>query len=386
MARAGGAGVSARLPLALGGRPQQLLYMAAWLSSNVTSRQTVLMPTTVSDYVAMAEARILEVLAEHFAVVPPEIESRIAERYWQGSNGNIDPHHITSALRNLGNASIIEWSRGNVTRGGRRIDTIQLADRTRRATKIDRASARKRLVYSRYTSWAQGTQRFPHGLIGPAGEVAMRSALIASGALQPAVPGAGETKTILGVTLPGALDSAGYIVPVVRGLPQDPVTTIFEVKNIRSWIYPSSAELYQLLDKAVLLQQSNPKQSILPIMVCRRAHRTTFWMAKQLGFFVIEMGRQFAGAVDEKALLTVRNELHFNDLYAGTGPSIRVTERMQGSIPKQAADAAEQWRATTNDLGATIRALRRVVKWKDRQVMMQLLREESLQRGDRGGW
>lgn len=76
-------------------------------------------------------------------------------------------------------------------------------------------------------------------------------------------------------------------------------------------------------------------------------------MAKQLGFFVVEMGRQFAGDVEEDALLSVRNELHFNDLYAGTGPSIRVTDRMRGSIPKHATAAAAVWRTTTVYLGST---------------------------------
>lgn len=93
------------------------------------------------------------------------------------------------------------------------------------------------------------------------------------------------------------------------------------------------------------------------------------------------MGRQFAGDVEENALLSVRSELHLNDLYAGTG-----ADRLRGSIPKQATAAAEVWRTTTVDLGSTIQALRRVTKQKDRQIVMASLRERSLDRGDRGGW
>lgn len=78
------------------------------------------------------------------------------------------------------------------------------------------------------------------GLIGPAGEVAVRSALIASGAPQPAAPGAGETKNLLGVTLPGALDRAGFIVPVVSGLPQTPVTTIAKSRTLAHVCIPQS--------------------------------------------------------------------------------------------------------------------------------------------------
>ena len=40
------------------------------------------------------------------------------------------------------------------------------------------------------------------------------------------------------------------MVPLVGDLPQPPVTVLIEVKNIREWIYPSNAELYQLQARA----------------------------------------------------------------------------------------------------------------------------------------
>lgn len=341
---------------------------------------------TASEYTELAESRIHATLVEHLAVVHPELESRLAERYWHGStSSNIDPHHITNALRDLRNAGVIEWVTGT-TRGGHDLKTIQLADRKGRATKIDRAAARKRLIYARYTGWAQGTKRYPQGLIGPAGETAVRTALTESGALQPAVPGFGETSELLGVKLPGPLDSAGFIVPIVKGMPLTAVTTIIEVKNIRSWIYPTSNEVYQLLSKAVLLQRPNPDRLIVPILICRRAHVTTFWMAKQLGFFIIDMNRQFTGDVENEALLSVRNELHFNDLHNGTGPSLRVKERFQGTLPKHATASAERWRKTSEDLGPTILDLRRSKNQLTHNRLMARLRAESTARGDQGGW
>ncbi len=69
----------------------------------------------------------------------------------------------------------------------------------------------------------------------------MRSAILASGAMQPAVPDAGEVSRLFGVRLPGPVDSAGYLVGVdPSGVPQPPVTVLVEVKNIRSWVYPGS--------------------------------------------------------------------------------------------------------------------------------------------------
>lgn len=273
-------------------------------------------------------------------------------------------------------------------RGGRDIETIQPADRTNRATKIDRAAARKRILYARYTGWAQGTKRHPQGLIGPAGETATRSAIVASGSLQPLTPGAAETASVLGVTLSGPVDSAGFMVPVLRGgIPGQPVTTIFEVKNIRSWIYPSAAELYQVLAKGVELQAAHPSQPILPVLVCRRAHQTTFWMAKQLGFMVIDMGRQFAGtAMTEDEVLEVRNELDFNDLYRGDGPSARVLDRLRDTIPGECADAAARWAQSTVDLGTYFTSLKQRMPSKQRHLIVDQLREASKARGDRGGW
>lgn len=103
-----------------------------------------------------ARAAVLDVLAEHHAVVHPELEARIAEANFSGASGNLDPHHVTNALRELRDAGAIEWVNGS-TRGGRDVQTIQPTDRRRRATKIDTAAARKRLLLARYNGWSQGT-------------------------------------------------------------------------------------------------------------------------------------------------------------------------------------------------------------------------------------
>lgn len=165
------------------------------------------------DYVGLAQDLILEILAEHHAVAHAELEARIAEAYHTSDSRNVDPHHITTALRNLGATGTIVWVNES-TRGGHTLATIQPTDTRRRTTKIETAAARKRLLLARYTGWSQGTKRHPQGLVGPAGEAAVRTAIIASGSLQPATPGAGEVATLLGVRLPGPLDSAGYLVPL----------------------------------------------------------------------------------------------------------------------------------------------------------------------------
>src|ERR1700687_3983368 len=104
-----------------------------------------------------------------------------------------------------------------------------------RGDRIDRAAGRKRLLYGRYLGWATGTARHPRGLVGPAGEAAARSAILESGAVIPVAPGAAGVSRILNVNLSGPLDSAGYTIPLgVGGVPGQPVTLLFEVKNLRN--------------------------------------------------------------------------------------------------------------------------------------------------------
>lgn len=341
-----------------------------------------------SDYVARAASRIVEVLNDQHAVVAPELQARIAEAGYRRSGMNVDPHHITTALNHLFAEGTLA-SEVARTRGGREVVTIRLRNVRRRETRIQKATGRKRVLMARYQGWSQGTKRHPHGTIGPAGETALRSAIVASGALQPAAAGAGEVTHLLGTPLPGPADSAGFMVPIVRSMPQAPVTVLFEVKNLRSWIYPSSAELYQLLHKAVVLQRAHPDQQVVGMLACRRAHKTTYWMAHQLGFVVIEMDTQFAGPVDINELNEVRNELHFNDLRTGTGPSLRVRDRLSASaIPHIIPTIAGKWKATAlhDPIADTIVAARKATTTKNRLNLVDHLRSFAKAEGHRGGW
>jgi hypothetical protein len=339
------------------------------------------------EYVARAKKSIMEVLDAEHAVINAELEARISERNFEGANGNIDPHHVTQALREMGKAGDVIWEAATA-RGGHEIETIQPADQRRRATKITHAAARKRLLAARYTGWAQGTKRHPNGLIGPAGEVAVRRAILDAQTLQPAMPGAGEVAELLGTKLPGPADSAGYMVPLVNGIPGVPVTVVIEVKNIRSWIYPSAEELYQVLHKACLLQRAHQDQPIVPVLVCRKAHFTTFKMARQLGFFVIPMGRQFAGEVEEAEIFEIRTELHYQDLVRGTERSARVFDRLRKTLPPVVVGFSQTWRATclAEGFAELFDALRKDMTVWDRSTVMTALRATADRAGLDGGW
>jgi hypothetical protein len=164
-----------------------------------------------------------------------------------------------------------------------------------------------------------------------------------------------------------------------------PVTLVIEVKSIRSWIYPASAELYQVLDKAAALQVAHPDQQILAVLICRKAHKTAYWMASQLGFMVIDTGIQYTGTVEETALLEVRNELHFQDLHAGSGPAARVVDRFRTTVPDHAVRLASAWRTTCSD-AARVQLIGRLRYEKDNSDRAELLSELRSSGSWRGGW
>lgn len=292
-----------------------------------------------------ARQRILDLLDTEYALVRPEIEARVSEGHFAESGDNADPHHITNALNLLRRSGSVTET-PLPTRGGSTVSVITPTDRRRRATKIDRAAGRKRLLHARFLGWTQGNRANRVGLAGPAGERAVRQAAQLSAVLQPATPGFGEIRRIHALPVPGPIDTGGFHAAYndTGGL-LGVVTVLIEVKNIRAWIYPSAAELYQLLSKAARIQRAAPNGTLVfPILVCRKAHHTTRTMGKQLGFWTIDMEGQFMGSAPEPQLSELRTELAYRDLLGGDGPSTHVAERLKKSLPAFAMQYSERWR------------------------------------------
>ncbi|MGB0971366.1 MAG: hypothetical protein ACPGVG_10435 [Mycobacterium sp.] len=337
-----------------------------------------------AEWVDLAKGRVVEVLTEQHSVVTAELIARISEAGFRRSEViNIDPTHVMTAAKELTEEGVTTWA-SEPTRGKRVVKTLQLADQRRTATVTARAAARKRLLWTRYLSWAEGSARYPHGLIGPAGEAAARSAITESGIVIPLDPTRPqEVKTVLGVRVAGPLDSAGLIVPIEHGTALgNPVVVLFEVKNLREWIYPHNEQLYQLLAKAVHVQRERPDTALVPVFIARRTHFTLYRMAKQFGFLVIETARQFIGEVEETEMLEVRNGLQLHDLAVGSGPSLRVRDRLRGPIAKQVPISAPIWKQTALGREGTLLEAARVATNDERDDLLNQLRH--LRGG--GGW
>src|SRR6185437_5611259 len=102
-------------------------------------------------------------------MVKPEAIARLSEAYHSGHPGNIDPHIVGLALDELMHEGHVTIDAMRASKGGHLVSTIQPADQKGRITAVANAARRKRALYARYSSWAQGTIRDPHGYIGPAG-------------------------------------------------------------------------------------------------------------------------------------------------------------------------------------------------------------------------
>jgi hypothetical protein len=175
-----------------------------------------------------------------------------------------------------------------------------------------------------------------------------------------ASPGGPGVSEFLGITVPvGALDSAAIRTTFVDGLPTGYTAIPIEVKNLRDWIYPTSQELFQLLDKSAQLQVARPGVDMVPILVSRRVHITTMRMAKDLGFFVIPTRRQYiTPSVDERLITEVRSGLGFLDLVATDEADRLITAYFVKHLPKVLDRTVERWPQSAGDLGSYFTALR----------------------------
>lgn len=342
-------------------------------------------------YHPRAREAVRAVLDQEHAAVLHELEARIGEQYSGQDTRNIYPHNVGWAVKSLLSDGSLAVKRARTRGLGLPVETIGYASPPY-GTQTDarRAHARKRLLYARYRGWAQGNAREPKGSIGPAGEKSARLGLQASGRMQPFEREFGAVHEVLGVKLLGEVDTGGYAVPLIKKIPQPAVAVLAEVKNIRSWVYPNSEEIFQVLGKALHLQTAAPTQPVIPLLICRRARDTTYWMAQQLGFIVIEMEAQYTGVSDEKSVDEVRNELFFKDLRPGAPPSLRVRDRLQSdNLSAKLPDIAATWSATCSDPTA---AAALDGAWKNRKnhtrrnPYANALRTWNTSRGKAGGW
>lgn len=323
-------------------------------------------------------------LRREIVMVGSELEAKISDSRAEGAPRAIDPHHVTNA-RKLLTASEELRALSHQTRGGHLIETLSLVETP--ISVVNEAAGRKRALHARYLGWAMGTKRYPNGLIGPAAERVVDAALASaagSGAGFRILPKEGRgVAEVYGRPVPtGPLDAAAFHTTLDdRGVPAGTVLVPIEVKNVRSWVYPSASELYQLLQKSVLLQEAEPEIGVVPVLVCRRGHKTLFRMAKHLGFYVIDTRRQYLLPTNEappETVSEVREVLGYLDIVQWEEDPY-VARHFVSSLPAVAARSAEAWRRTCDaGLGDLFAYLRRpTLSSRERGAGMDELRARS---------
>jgi len=168
---------------------------------------------------------------------------------------------------------------------------------------------------------------------------------------------------------------------------------LVEVKNVRDWIYPSSPELFQLLHKAAVIQDRHPDQSFLPVLVCRRAHTTTAFMAKDLGFFIIEARRQYlseSSIIDPDHFLEMTNELGLVDMVIGHDSTKRTENRLvtiQQYFDIESATATWKTMSARTELHGVFRRLNNErLSPHERTTLLESVRGIAKEEGASRGW
>lgn len=347
--------------------------------------------TKADRYARWAVQALEEMVASEHAVVWPEVEAKAADRAWGQVGGHIDPHHLTNARHQLTSRGVID-SEIRATRGGRSIEVLMSPSGPKRA--VQAAAARKRLLHARYLGWAMGTKRYGGGFVGPGGEAVVHQSLLAAASSGYRVfePERGEVRRLFDEPVPGGPLDNGALLQLVddHGFPTGTVVVPIEVKNLRDWIYPEAPELHQLLSKAAQLQRAHPDLPFAPVLVCRKAQHTTFRMAKALGFYVVDLRRQFllpASDLTESRVGEVRKELGYDlEVQAGSFPLL--VRHFTTYLPSVATRTAQRWARNGPALEQLFTALR--TERSQRAELMDLLRRQVAELAGEdeasGGW
>lgn len=303
---------------------------------------------TVEEWRALATDAVADFVKTERAFVAMELEARLAEQPW-GDYPRIQPHHLTTARIRLEQAEVLITSR-EATRG-RGLVTASMS--TSGVKEAGRRAARKRLLFSRYISWTRVSSDWDPAPIGAALERVVHSSLTAAApyGYRLIEPGQGEVRKLFNERVPGGpLDNGAYFTQVLAsGMPGPTTIVLIEAKNVRQWIYPRTQELYQLLDKAVSLQNAHPELRFAPVLVCRRLHPMVGSMAKQMGFHVVETQTQYVRPVvaigeRERKFDEVNDELGFR-LTAYEGAVKPMERQFSTYLPARIDSIAERWNA-----------------------------------------
>jgi hypothetical protein len=349
-------------------------------------------------YFAAALGALRKLAEAELAFAEFEAVAKLIEVHFD--NTPFEPHHLTDAKKYmLSSGELVAET--DSTRGGRDVALYRTAFDLGRSKAIDEAAARKRLLLARYYGFTEGSASAGEGLTGVAGEVAVHGAIMRAGvgtSMAKTYRDRPSASALFGVPIPGGLgplDNAILLQPLTRELlPREPYGVVIpiEVKNIREWVYPHTKELYQLLHKSVLLQREMPERPFVPVLICRRLHKTTTFMAKAIGFFAIDSRKHYFpvhSRIEGEKLKELRVELGLTDITQNITDTRRLENALRVLQTKYDVQlASDRWRELSLDdeFLDVIEHLHRLDNPGRRSDEMQRLRELVAEFGRPAGW
>jgi hypothetical protein len=263
---------------------------------------------TPQEWEEIGRQALLDLLGDKHVVPWPEAEARISMTGWKDFEP-VQPLQLMGARRSL-------QERGQIvvetTQHTPAVTTLRLPFLPGRKREIERLRGERRKLYRKYLSWAQDGN-----LCGKHAErVVLDSAKAAASEAGLWVPpqNVGAIHEVNGVPIRrGPLDVLAHILAVPQ--PTADAALVIEVKNIHSWVYPWTTELWELLVKASELGEATP---VVPVLVCVRSAYQTNQMAKDIGFLGCYLGQQlfslgidateFSAMVEEFGLVISQRE------------------------------------------------------------------------------
>ena len=111
-----------------------------------------------------------------------------------------------------------------------------------------------------------------------------------------------------------------------------------EIKNTREWVYPDKDIVTQLLRKCVQI-------NVVPVLMARRIHYTTFTILNACGAIIHQFYNQMYPSADEQLAEQVRNKfmLGYSDVRTGNEPDARLLKFFASSVPSIARESREKF-------------------------------------------
>lgn len=113
-----------------------------------------------------------------------------------------------------------------------------------------------------------------------------------------------------------------------------------EAKNIREWMYPDRTEIVALLSKCVALD-------VVPVLVARRIHFSTFVVLHQCGVILHQTYNQLFPVADTVLANQAKHKdnLGYHDIRIGNAPDKRLTDFISRNLPAAMPEARAKFDA-----------------------------------------